>query len=173
MSWKLPEIFSSPLIRSSDKLPSKKQTSSWVLMRTGFCFICETLWSSRTPICLDSQTFDEGGKSREKENDINRKYIGNSKCIQSRWLIALPVEPGNKEYNKWVPWGTFFPFQLLPLAIFTLQFPPPFLVFKSGYEYISAKLHKWPTWLSLGGQILNTTWKRLQWHPLKTLFCCC
>ena len=36
----------------------KEPTSSWVLVRTAFCFICKMLWSFRTPTCLDGQTFD-------------------------------------------------------------------------------------------------------------------
>ena len=44
--------------RVTRQITFKEPTSSWVLVRTAFCFICKMLWSFRTPTCLDGQTFD-------------------------------------------------------------------------------------------------------------------
>lgn len=91
---------------------------------TGFCFIYKICNVPELLFVFMVKLVIKEERSREKENGINRQYTGNIKCIQSKWFIALPVEPGNNEYNKCVSAELLFYFKpfLRLFSPFNLRF---------------------------------------------------
>lgn len=112
-------------------------------MRTGFalfvkrCEVPELLFAVTTKLLMKEEKV--GKKRMTYTENTLEIYV-----FRADDLLPFQTSQAIKNIINGSPEKDSFPFQVLPLAIFTLQFPPPFLVFRSGFEYISAKLNTAP-----------------------------
>lgn len=116
---------------------------------TGFCFTYKLCKVPDLLFIFMVKLLIKEERSREKENDITDSTRDILNVFRANDSLPFPLNRAIMNITN-VSVRSFFSISSPFLGYFHPSIFISFLVVRYGFEYISAKLHKWPIWLSLG-----------------------